>query len=120
MSRLFRIQSNHLAVRFDYPPPPLHRRRRCGVITPEESPVNAKPADFGPRSKPTDEQLERRFAHHPPKDDQAQRYGQVRSTLLQAAKDCVALTPVSPEQTRAINALHEAMMLFNAAIACNE
>ena len=33
---------------------------------------------------------------------------------------CVNLTPCSPEQTRALNALDEAMFLFNAAIARNE
>jgi hypothetical protein len=70
--------------------------------------------------KATTEQLERRFKHHPPKGDQGERYAQVREAILEAAIECVALTPVSPEQSRALNALDEAMMLFNAAIARNE
>lgn len=73
-----------------------------------------------PFEKPTVEQLANRFEHHPPKSDQAERYTMVRHAILQAAITCVRLTPCSPEQTRALNALDEAMMLFNAAIARNE
>lgn len=70
--------------------------------------------------KPTTEQLANRFMHHAPKGDQAERYGIVRAKIYEAACACVALTPCSPEQARALNALDEAMMLFNAAIARNE
>lgn len=73
-----------------------------------------------PFEKPTIEQLEHRYRHHPPKDNQAERYAEVRHAILNAAVKCVDLTPCSPEQTRALNALDEAMMLFNAAIARNE
>lgn len=67
--------------------------------------------------KPTFEQLSHRFTHHPPQGDQAKRYETVRATILAMAKVCVEHTPCCPEQTRAINALDEAMFLFNAAIA---
>lgn len=70
--------------------------------------------------KPTEEQLKNRFMHHPPKGDQAQRYAEIRSQICATAIMCVGLTPCSPEQARALNALDEAMMLFNAAIARNE
>ncbi len=70
--------------------------------------------------KPSVAQLENRFMHHPPKGDQAERYANVRHAILQAAIACVGLTPCSPEQTRAVNTLHDAMMQFNASIACNE
>ncbi len=70
--------------------------------------------------KPTDEQMKNRFFHHAPKGDQAGRYEVVRMKIFEAACSCVALTPCSPEQARALNALDEAMMLFNAAIARNE
>lgn len=70
--------------------------------------------------KPTKEQLANRFDHHPPKGDQAERYGKVRASIRETAATCVELTPCSPEQARALNALDEAMMLFNAAIARNE
>lgn len=73
-----------------------------------------------PFEKPTLAQLENRFTHHSPKGDQAVRYGDVRGHILKAAIACVELTPVSSEQTRALNALDEAMFLFNAAIARNE
>ena len=70
--------------------------------------------------KPTFEQLSKRYTYHPPKGDQAGRYEIIRATILGAAKIIVEQTPCSPEQTRALNALDEAMMLANAAIARNE
>lgn len=71
-------------------------------------------------TKPTDEQLSNRFKHHPPHGDQGVRYGDIRHGALQFARLVRDLTPCSPEQTRAINAIDEAMMLANAAIARNE
>lgn len=72
------------------------------------------PGKFSP---PTDAELEHRFKHHPPVGTQAEQYGLVRALILDAAKECVRITPCSPEQTRALNALDEAMFLFNASIA---
>jgi hypothetical protein len=69
---------------------------------------------------PTDAQLSHRFLHHSPKGDQADRYGKIRAEVLAVAKVFRDLTPVSPEQSRALNALDEAMFLANAAIARNE
>lgn len=71
-------------------------------------------------SKPTPEMLQNRFNHHAPHGDQASRYASIRGKIRECAEVCVALTPCSPEQARALNALDEAMMLFNAAIARNE
>lgn len=71
-------------------------------------------------SKPTTDQLANRFNYHAPKGDQAARYEKIRDHIRMVAILCVDLTPCSPEQTRALNALDEAMMLFNAAIARNE
>lgn len=73
-----------------------------------------------PFEKPTLEQLKNRFMHHAPKDDQTSRYEVIRATILKVAQICVDLTPCSPEQARALNALDEAMFLFNVAIARNE
>ena len=67
--------------------------------------------------KPTGEDLANRFNYHASKGDQADRYAIVRSKIYEVACSCVALTPCSPEQARALNALDEAMFLFNAAIA---
>jgi hypothetical protein len=71
-------------------------------------------------SKPTDEQLEHRFMHHPPKGDQAARYAAVRACCLGLARLIRDVSPCSPEQARSLNALDECMMLANAAIARNE
>jgi hypothetical protein len=70
--------------------------------------------------KPTFEQLSNRFTYHAPKGDQPKRYETIRTAILGAAKIGVECSPCSPEQTRALNALDEAMFLFNAAIARNE
>lgn len=67
--------------------------------------------------KPTLAQLEHRYNYHAPRGDQAERYAAVRARVLAAAVECVNLTPCCPEQSRALNALDEAMFLFNAAIA---
>lgn len=71
-------------------------------------------------NKPTRDQLVNRFTYHAPKGDQAERYERIRAQIFATATVCVELTPCSPEQARALNALDEAMMLFNAAIARNE
>lgn len=70
--------------------------------------------------KPTAEQLANRFVYHAPKGDQTDRYAAIRGECLKLAEKIVELTPCSPEQARALNALDEVMFLSNAAIARNE
>ena len=70
--------------------------------------------------KLTYEQLSHRYTYHAPKGGQTGRYEIIRAAILVAAKVGVEQTPCSSEQTRALNALDEAMFLFNAAIARNE
>lgn len=70
--------------------------------------------------KPTVDQLANRFDYHAPKGDQVERYANIRHAIKQAAIECVRLSPCCPEQTRALNALDEAMFLFNAAVARHE
>ena len=64
--------------------------------------------------------INRLFSYHPPKGDQAERYGRLRDGAKAYAELIVSLTPESSEQTLAIRAVHEASMLANAAIAVNE
>lgn len=71
-------------------------------------------------NKPTDQQLETRFNHHPPVGDQAQRYASIRAKVLDTAKFIRDNTPCSPEQSLAFNALDQAMFLANASIARHE
>jgi hypothetical protein len=73
-----------------------------------------------PFVKPSREDLVNRFSYHAPRGDQPSRFNRIRTTILVAAIDIVDLTPCSPEQTRALNALDEAMCLANAAIARGE
>jgi hypothetical protein len=90
---------------------------RGDTLLSHEDPTMAFTMTF---EKPTEAELNNRFNHHPPVGDQGERYGLIRSAIKQAAIVCVDLTPCSPEQARALNALDEAMMLFNAAIARRE
>lgn len=72
-------------------------------------------------SKPTDSDLLNRFTHHPiTSGEQIEKYATIREQILETAILIRDLTPVSPEQSRAFNALDEAMFLANAAIARHE
>ena len=64
--------------------------------------------------------IENNFTYHAPKGDQPKRYETIRAAILSAAKIGVECSPCCAEQTRALNALDEAMFLFNAAIARRE
>ena len=69
---------------------------------------------------PTNQELAHRFVYHAPHGTQTARYERIRRAILEAACFCVSLTPDSPEQAKALDALDQAMFLFNAAIARNE
>jgi hypothetical protein len=84
---------------------------------PERLPAQGGSPKF---AKPTPEQLANRYSYHPPHGDQARRYETIRSHCLGLANLIVSLTPCSPEQARALNALDEVMMLSNASIARGE
>ncbi|MFJ2676408.1 hypothetical protein [Streptomyces sp. NPDC087525] len=61
--------------------------------------------------------LENRFTYHPPQPGQTERYEQIRAGGRALAQLLAELCPGSPELTRAINAVDDAVMLANAAIA---
>jgi hypothetical protein len=67
----------------------------------------------------TREDLERRFSHHPPPNNEtAAAHGRVRQILLEAADEIVQLTGApSREQSLAITQLEQGMMWANADIA---
>lgn len=82
------------------------------------------------------EQIEHMFTYHPPKNDQAERYQNLREKAKIAAlvvldyhKAILDLCPTSPEKLQAlarldvetvIRSLDESVMRANAAIARNE
>lgn len=68
----------------------------------------------------TPEDLSKRFTHHPPKGDQAFRYGEIRNRARGLADLLNQLCPESREKSLAITHLEEAVMWANAAIARNE
>lgn len=61
-----------------------------------------------------------RFTHHPPKDDQPERYVRIRGEAMALAITIAETTPESREQSLAITALEEAVFWANAAIARRE
>ena len=71
------------------------------------------------QTKPTDSELRNVFFHHRPLGDQQERYDMLRAKLYETAKFVRDLTPSSREQSRAINALDDALMLAIASIARN-
>jgi hypothetical protein len=65
-------------------------------------------------------ELVKRFTHHPPKGDQAVRYGEIRRGGLVLAEKIDDLCPDSREKSLAMTSLEQAIMWANAAIARNE
>ena len=61
-----------------------------------------------------------RFTYHPPKNDQAQRYGAIRDAGLHFATFINAHTPPSREQSLALTHIEDAVMWANASIARHE
>jgi hypothetical protein len=73
--------------------------------------------------QPTQQELERmehNFTYHKPKEDQADRYHLLRTTVRRAADDVLHCCPDSRERSLALTKLEEAVMWANAAIARNE
>lgn len=65
-------------------------------------------------------ELELRFTYHAPNAEQIPRFGTIRDTAHQFAKEICALTPPSREQSLALTKLDEVVMFANAAIARRE
>jgi hypothetical protein len=61
-----------------------------------------------------------RFTYHPPKNDQAERYQQIRDAGLHFATLVNDMTPPSREQSLALTKIEEAVMHANASIARHE
>lgn len=72
---------------------------------------------------PSAEAVKRRennFTYHPPKGDQAVRYGDIRTEVLNLAAFIECRCPPSRELALALTKLEEAVFWANAAIARNE
>jgi hypothetical protein len=61
-----------------------------------------------------------RFTYHPPKENQAERYSEIREQAFSFAEYISVNCPPSREQSLAFTALEECVMWANAAIARNE
>ncbi len=73
-----------------------------------------------PRMGMNEADILRAFTYHAPKDDQADRYQDLRNTGWKFATIIDELCPQSREKSLALTKLREAVMWANAAIACNE
>lgn len=65
-------------------------------------------------------QLNNWFTHHAPHGDQAERYTRIRAAGLAFARVIMENTPGCADQTAAVRKVREAVMVANAAIACEE
>ena len=68
----------------------------------------------------TPEELATRFTYHPPKDDQADRYQELRDAGGSVAHLIDMLCPDSREKSLALTNIEQAIMWANAAIARRE
>lgn len=68
----------------------------------------------------TDQQIERAFTYHPPKNDQNERYVHLRTHGHMLARRILSCCPPSRERSLALTKLEEALMWANASIARNE
>ncbi len=66
------------------------------------------------------EELQTRFTYHPPKGDQPDRYGKLRSQGKRLALEIENGCPESREKSLAFTKLEEAVMWANASIARRE
>lgn len=64
--------------------------------------------------------LDNLFAYHAPRDDQVQRYDQLREAAKAFAATILDLTPPGADQSAAVRKVREAVYTANAAIACGE
>lgn len=68
----------------------------------------------------TQDEIEKRFTYHAPKDDQPARYERLRSKAKELAKLINELVPECREQSSAFTNLEQAVMWANAGIARRE
>lgn len=66
------------------------------------------------------EQIEKAFTYHAPKEGQPEKYQSIRDTAKEFAKYLDELCPNSREKSLAITHLEEVVFWANAAIARNE
>ena len=66
------------------------------------------------------EEIDKRFTHHAPKGNQAERYQEIRDNARALAELIDIMCPESREKSLAITNLEQAVMWANASIARNE
>lgn len=71
-------------------------------------------------SERVQQQIDRAFVYHPPKEGQPERYVRIRDKARELAQLIAEQTPESREQSLALGDVERAVMNANAAIARNE
>jgi hypothetical protein len=84
----------------------------------EENQNNSQPVRRAPGYSVDD--LDNLFTYHPPKGDQAERYGKISLAAKEFARVVLENTPACADQTVTIRKIVEARMSANATIAINE
>lgn len=76
-----------------------------------------------PKNKLTDQeenQLENSFTYHSPKEDQPQRYQEIREAAKHLARTVLECAPNSRERNVALTLIELGVVMANKSIACNE
>lgn len=68
----------------------------------------------------TKDELTKYFTHHPPKEDQAERYQKIRDAALHLGEVILENSTPTADQTAAIRLLRECVWTANSGIACHE
>jgi hypothetical protein len=68
----------------------------------------------------TNRELDRLFTYHPPVGSQPQRYEDIRAVGREMARIILWSCPRCADTDQAVLKVREAVMMANAAIACNE
>lgn len=67
-----------------------------------------------------EKQIENSYTYHPPKDDQPDRYVEIRDAAKEFAYKICTCAPHSRERAIALTDLEKVVTMVNKAIACNE
>lgn len=96
-------------------------KRRCSLKKQEERNSITEMDRKGERhAMAKNEQIEKAFTYHAPKEGQPERYQAIRDIIKAASLAVDIYSPNSREKSLALTKLEEAVMWANAAIARNE
>jgi hypothetical protein len=96
----------------------FYRHETDEMLRERESEIQDRVNELVQHGPVTMDELLNFFTYHPPQTKQLEQYALIRSQALGFAGSVLETCPHCPERSAAINAIREAAMWANAAIAC--